>query len=77
MKILAFLAGALALLVLFFAGIFHEIAAEDAREQAQRHDWRDFSAAHHCKIAHASTFWEASSIWECDGGFQVRRNDNE
>ena len=39
-------------------------------------EWRDFSAAHHCRLTQrikAGWSENASTTWTCDGGFNVVR----
>jgi hypothetical protein len=53
--------------------VAHEAAEADRNERQRERDWLAFSITHHCKILKRDGFWDTSTLWECDGGFQVDR----
>jgi hypothetical protein len=55
--------------------LFHQISEEDRIAQQRERDWLSFSMQHHCRIARDSSFSEPSTLWQCDGGFQVKRTN--
>lgn len=63
--------------LLFIAGLDHIFTASDREQRKHDAEWLAFSMQHHCTVARPATFWEVSKLWNCDGGFQVLRRDNE
>jgi hypothetical protein len=68
------LLGILVIMAAGFVFLFHCVNEEDRLAQQRERDWQSFSMQHHCRIARDSSFGDPSTLWECDGGFQVKRN---
>jgi hypothetical protein len=67
----------LALIVALSLGfLFHAMTEEDQRSAKREQDWMTFSQRNHCRIVRESSFWEPSTLWQCDGNFQVKRYPN-
>lgn len=67
----------LSLFVFAMGGCFFLMFNADVRQAQQRErDWLTFTMEHRCHVAHEARFFDAATLWECDGGFQVRRYPN-
>jgi hypothetical protein len=67
------LAAILLLVIGAFVLFAHEINEDDRRRAESEREWVQFSIQHHCRIVRADTFSDPTTLWECDGNFQVRR----
>lgn len=56
-----------------FGSLFHAMNVEDARREQREREWLVYSQQHQCKVVRDPGSWDAGTLWECAGGFQVRR----
>jgi cytochrome oxidase Cu insertion factor (SCO1/SenC/PrrC family) len=56
-----------------FAGIFNAVTVEDDKQAQREREWLQFSQQHHCRIVREDSFTNPTTLWQCDGNFQVRR----
>lgn len=63
----------LAITVLGGCFVIHELSESDRRDKQSEREWIQFSIEHHCHVARESSFWNGSTLWQCEGGVQIRR----
>lgn len=52
---------------LFFLAVIALYSYEDHMDKLWAARWQQFSVDHHCRVKQASSFWDARTLYSCDG----------
>lgn len=57
----------------FFYGFVHMLNEDERQSERRNAEWLTYSEQHHCNIIREESFANPTTLWKCDGNFEVRR----
>lgn len=57
----------------FFCWFGSALDADNRKLEQRNAEWLTYSEQHHCNIIREESFANPTTLWKCDGNFEVRR----